>query len=236
MLSEETTKFFQLLSEILGFVTVLVLIAGVIMGASRLKEMKRPMRSFMYYLFFVLCIELAAKTIVYGQFPINNLFLLYPYLLGEFILLSLTYKHLLRTVSEKQYRWIDYYTLFFSLVIIGYSIYMIKIAGNDSYRLQLYPKLIIHGTVLFYSFQFILASFVKSHAEQEMIRQFIPINNGVFLYFSGSFVFFLMLNFLLNTAFNVSIIFFFANILLTLVFYLFCLFSIWKYNLRKMKS
>lgn len=194
------------------------------------------MRFFMYYLCFVLCIELIAKTIVYGEFPMNNLFLLYPYLLGEFILLSLTYKHLLRTVSEKPYKWIDYYTLFFSLVIIVYSVYMIQVAGNNSYQLQLYPKLIIHGTVLFYSFRFILASFVKSRSEQNIIKQFIPINNGVFLYFSGSFVFFLMLNFLINTQFNVSVIFFLANIVLTLVFYLFCLFSIWKYNLRKMKS
>lgn len=228
MLSQSVTDWLLTLFEIVSFSALVILTLAVILGFKHFRLRKKPVRLFLFYLLLVLCVEIFAKVIVYGKVPINNLFLMYPYLFIEFVLLSFTYKNLLESVSSKSYAWTNYVTITIAAGIIGYSIYMLRVTGNTADQFQLYPKLVIHGMILFYSFRFVLASFRKTRSEQDLIVQFIPINNGVFLYFTGSFVVFPMLNYLINSSLEFSIIFFLANSLLTLTFYAFCLFALWK--------
>jgi hypothetical protein len=226
----ELIIFYYRLAEVLAFAAVGILVVIVAMGWMQFKKMAAPFRYFVIYLAAVLAIEVTAKTMAYSELDMSNLILLYPYLVLEFVLLSLMYRELLK-LEGWRHHWIGIYTVIVGTALTGYGTYMLSTGqGANAATFQLYPKVLVNGSVLIYAVQFVLCTLRRGSSNTTLNSQFIVINNGVLLYFSGSAVVFIALNFLLNVSVQISIVFFLANALLSLTFYCFCLFALWKYR------
>lgn len=220
--------FLSLLTGIMEFITLGVLLIVVAIGLKNYGKIQPSMRYFVLYLSFILVIESCAKLATTFGMSINNASIFYLYVLVEFILLSLMYRNLLKFMGYSMHRRTDFFSSILLISVFISCTYLIWNSGNQISPFELFSRLIVHISILFYSFQFIPEILDrKPHVNQNM-KHFTTINNGILLYFTGTFVVFLFLNFVLKTSTSVGIYFLLVNTLLSLIFYGLCIRSLSK--------
>lgn len=220
--------FLALLTEIMEFITLGVLLIVVGVGLGNYGKIQPSMRYFVFYLSFALTIEASAKFFIASGVTINNLSLLYPYLLVEFVLLSLMYRNLLKFMGKPPLKRGDIFSSILLVSIFTYCAYLIWKNGNQESPFDLYLRLIVHISILFYSFQFIPEILERKSSTNQNVKHFTTINNGILIYFTGTFVVFLLLNFVFKTSTSVGVSFLLINTLLSLIFYGLCIRSLSK--------
>lgn len=236
MLGEGVTLLVTRICEIVAFVAIGVLLVAFIIGVFKFRKFGSGFRYFLGYMFIVILIEFLAKFLVYIGEPMDNLLLLYPYLVTEFLFISLTYRAFLK-LQKRQLFWFNVYWISVTFGLVVYSLIMLLSPNAlSAEEFQLYPKTLVNGSILAYAMMFLVRTLKYSNVGEHQMKSFLLINSGVLLYFSGSFIVFLMLNFLVNTSLSVSVFFFLSNAVLALLFYSFCLWAIWKYKQKPVNS
>ena len=192
------------------------------------KSLPEPIRLLSHYLFFNLLIEVCAKTI---PFPNNNnLPLLHLYTLGEFVLLSLFFKSLIKKPSAFQkYFWV--FIGLFLVLIIGNTIFLQGIFEFNSYaKTGVQVVLITYSVLYFYN----LSNEVDlTNPYQKSLRL---INSALLIYFSGSLFIFMFSNYLTKHKIDIHHGFWAFNAFLNLVFQILVLVGIWRVTFRRAKS
>lgn len=218
--------------EWFSLIALIVLVLVVILGLIRYSRLPEGARFLLAYLGAILVIEVIAKLIgFYGSG--NNHFLMYVYALLEFVLLSLMYRSLFDQPHLKQ--WLTSYTIVGSLIIVTYSVYeWLNGHHNSQQDFNLYSKIFVSGSIIIYASTYLFCSLKDASWANRETRILNRINAGVLVYFSGSFIIFMTLNYLVNIPLSESVFFWLINILLVIAFYTLCFMSILNLN-RKWK-
>jgi hypothetical protein len=170
---------------------------------------------FSFYLFLTLLIQLLATFIKNSPIK-HNLFLSHYYFIGQFILLSLFFKHILKKETQKK---IIKPVLIIVLVVLGiyYSIY-----PSNYYKFNIFEIVITSAPLIIYCFFFFNGKIEDSD------KKFIYIVSGFFLY--------ILCSTLLFTAGNIESgtknIIWYSNAVLYIVYQL-LIFVEWSKNFKK---
>ncbi len=232
MLDETWVTFFVRFCEVLAFTSTFVLMAALTLGILKYRHLGPAFQYFVVYLTMLLCSELIGKYFTY-VLQQNNLILLYPYLVLEFFLVSFIYRELLQLKKRKRL----IFNIYVWVITAGLGAYTLFLfSGEEAFtttHFQWNPKALINGSILVYAILYLIHTLRHASVRNKITKTFLLINNGVLLYFSGSLIVFLSMNYLVNVSISISIFFFLSNAFLALIFYLFCLFAIWNYQTKQ---
>ncbi len=143
-------------------------------------------KAFKFFTFYLVFISLIQILLFYFSIvKMNSIFLFHFYFIGQFVLLSLFYKELLKM---KYLDWI-------SIAVLLYLGIDYLLNPNLFFEYHTYGVLITQGVVVFYSLIF----FYRSLSRQ---NEFIYINTGILIYFMTSILFFGSGNLILRLGFT----------------------------------
>jgi hypothetical protein len=221
------------ITEVLFLLELLLLLTVVVQGFLVFGRLKQAYQYLTLYLLVVLLIEILAKLFIYVWVAHDNLFLLHIYVPLEFLLLSMVYRDLL-LLNAQQRRWITRYTIgMFSLVVMYSCTMLLDTKWYQAEYFQLHSKLIVHGSLIAYASLLFAQLLRQPERFVHSYRAMMHFNSGVLLYFSGSVTIFLTINYLLASAPEQTMIFWFLNVILTIIFHFLCLLTLWRKDSRK---
>lgn len=224
---------FTELTSGLAFTDLALLIGISIFGTFIVNRLKKGARYLLAYIWLVTLVESVSKLYYFGYVQGSNLWLLHVYTLPEFILLSLMYKHFIR-FNEKQARLFNYFLWLGSILIGLYSLVHLFGAGPTKTEVfQLYSKTLVNSSIICYAGILLVQTLKSPSRFINGFRGMIQINSGMLLYFTGSFVIFLTLRFLVDAELHKTAALWFINALLTLLLHVICAFGIWANDSRK---
>ncbi len=210
-----------------GIIAVAFLFVNNCLGFYSFKKLNITFKHFLYFLFFSLGIELAARAFAYSSH--NNLPLLHLYTLGEFILLSLFYKTLIpKPAFFKKYFW--YFISIGSILIILNSFIFESIYEfNPGAKTTVQIIIIGYAVLYFYN--------ITENQNSDLVygKSLGLINSAIIIYYSGS-LFIFMCSQLYYKAPDLYKYFWAFNAVLNLIFQLLILSGIWKVVFRKTPS
>lgn len=220
------------ITEVLFLLDMVPLTAGAAVGWMRFRQLGPAFRYLTLYLSVVAVVETLAKIHLYVWTDVNNLYLLHIYTPLEFLLLSLMYRKLLH-LDARQYRNFTLYIAVMTTGIVSYSVYELCLSSaNDPRGFQLYSKAFTHGSIITCASLFVIQALRRPGLFLEKDPFVLYLNSAVLLYFSGSFIIFLAINYLMRNAISDTIYFWLINVILTFVLHLVCLWGLWRNNYR----
>ncbi len=162
----------------------------------------------------------------------NNLYLLHIYTFFEFLTWSLFYKYQFRT-KEKVQKFYWPFIVIIALLIILNSLFLEPITGFNSNTKTLVQIIIIGYAVYYFFINFGVTDFSKTENQSVLW-----INFASMLYYSGSLFIFMFMKTLYSSDVDAEIIdsFWLINVILSVIFQLLILISIWKVAFSKTKS
>ena len=212
---------------------LLILLGGVTLGLMRWNDLAREFQVLTVYLLGVLLIEVLAKLYIYVWTDLNNIYLLHIYAPFEFLLISRFYELILPLthVRKKQFRLL-YFTV--AGVLVLYSAYhLFSGDANAPLQFQLYSKALVNGCIMVYSAFFVILGLMSPGRFLDHDKLLFAVNASMMLYFSGTFVIFLTLNYLLNNNLSKTIYFWLINVALTFILHFVMLVALWKKPVHK---
>lgn len=175
----------------------------------------------------IICFYLLICAIVQGyssylaSFSKPNLFLSHYYFVGQFVLLSLFYKQILKRAIKKK-------LIILCLLIVSILVAIIYIVKPEEYfRFNLIEVIITSLPLVFFAFLFFLENLNFS-------KKFIYLNSGVFVYLIASTFLFSVGNYIVESkiAKSISIYVWILNNIMYSI-YLLLIFVEWYKNFRK---
>lgn len=204
--------------------------AAVLIGVLRWSRLTFSLRALTIYLAVVFVIETLSKLHVYRILDFENLYLLHIYTPLEFVLISLVYGGWF-IFSKRQRWWFGGYVVIVTLCILIYSAYQLLVDGaNDPTTFQLYSKAAVNGSIIAYASLFALQALRFPALFLGSDTFVLHINSAMLVYFSGSFIIFFAINYILQSDIAESIYFWLINVILTFVMHLVCLIGLWRQN------
>ncbi len=157
------------LIEVIIYFGYIVLALNTIIFLKNYRNSSVAFKLFSFYLLIILLIQLLATYIKNSPIK-NNLFLSHYYFIGQFILLSLFFKHILKKKTQKK---IIKPVLVIVLVVLGiyYSIY-----PSNYYKFNIFEIITTSVPLIIYCFFFFMQKIEDSD------KKFIYITSGFFLY------------------------------------------------------
>lgn len=223
------------LTKGLALVDLLILLLAAVVGSVRFKQRPIGWRYLVAYLWVVLAVEVWAKAYVFIWTDAGNLYLLHLYTLVEFVLLSLMYRSFLG-LSDQGRRNLAAYVLIGAVAIAVYSITeLIRVEPPAFSQFQLYSKVLVNSTLLVFASWLVVRALYSPERYLDGFRTVLALNSGVMLYFAGSFVIFLTLTYQVAKDIERSIALWLINVILTLVFHVICLYTLWQRDSRIQK-
>lgn len=227
---------FTNLTSGLAFVDLGLLVGISIFGAFTAKKLKKGATYLLAYIWLVTLVESISKLYYAGYVQGSNLWLLHVYTLPEFVLLSLMYKNFI-PLNKKQKNLFNYYMWGASVLIGLYSVVHLLGAGPSKPEMfQLYSKTLVNSSVICYAGILLVFTLKTPSRFINGFRGMLLINSGMLLYFTGSFVIFLTLRFLVGSELHKTAALWFINALLTLLLHVICAFGLWAHDSRKVMN
>lgn len=221
--------------EIVWWADLAVLTGAGLLLLPRYRHLKPALKYLSLYLWMLIIIEIPAKLYIYVWEDHDNLYLLYIYTALEFLLLSLMYSKML-SLNARRSKNLKRYITFMTLLIVTYSAHELLLKKwLEPEHFQMYSKLIVNGSMIVYSIVFIERVLRSPSSFINDYRAYMQINSGVLLYFAGSFIIFLTLNYLVFEDISQTIFFWLINAILTFIFHIMCIIALWQEDSRQTK-
>lgn len=208
--------FYQFL-DYLTYLSPALLLTGIGIGMYRYKSLDLSHKMLLLYISVALCTDLTSR--IYGHLFGNNLIFIILFSFFELIIFTILYQF---CFFEKKSR-----TLFLlTLVASGFIIWELgSLHKINPKQFQSYSKVMDAFVILLYTLTYFFQKVGKYKTTQtEQLR----LNAAILIFFSLHLLFFLPINFLINVSSGVKFYFWMANLVLTLIFYAFINWEIWK--------
>jgi hypothetical protein len=204
--------------EIINHITDLLLLINIILYIKCFSKKRKTLNIFVFYLIYIGLIQLVS-TIIFNTGE-SNLYLSHFYFVGQFLFLSFLYKKLLKNNFHKK--------IISSISIIVCVILIIQyiISPELFYSFNLFEIIISSTPIIFYSVLFFFQSI------ENINKQFIYINSGIFIYISSSTLLFSAGNFINSSPSLFKKIVWEINMILYII-YLLLIFVEWYKHFRK---
>jgi len=222
--------------EVIAFSSVFLLLLILLMAFSRFNNLPKEMRYLNYYLLTIFIVEVIAKVQAY-VLKQDNIYLMPYYTFFEFLWLMLFFGESLKFGGRSRL----WFRLFFICTIIPLGIYTVYGTLVDHNMLipvnfHLNQKIITHLVFVFFCTIYFYQLISKSEGMNVSTKDnpLFQVFTGMLIYFSGSFVVFMALNYAINIPLTQSIMLWLLNTCLTFLLYVFVLLShlklqgIWK--------
>lgn len=203
--------------DLLVFVSPLLLILGIVAGSYYFKKLDPTHRILLFYLLACLLIDLACR--VYGKMFGNNLIFISVFGFLELVLFSVLYLHFLK---GNKFLWMLVVPALGFIVVEGVSINVYNLADFQIYSRVIASFLITIMSIAYY--------FEKINNEVVVSQNMLFLNSSVLVFYALNLICFLPINFLINEHSDIKFYFWFANLVITLVFYGLIIFSIWRHG------
>ena len=209
------------LMRLIGFATGLVpllLFFGMVLGYYYRKNLDKKNKLFVIYLCICFIIDILTRII--GEIYNNNLIFIVVFSLLELLFFYYFYKICIYKRHKK----------IFSIATAVASVYMLyeMYTLNDvsPYEFQPYSKVLCSFLIIIMSINTLFEHINKEKQDTTIIK----LCSVFVVYFSLNLIFFLPVSFLININVNSSTKFYFwlANLILTILFYIFLIKEIWK--------
>ena len=206
---------------------VICLLGSCILAGCYWKRLPDPMQVLAIFLFFNLFIEIAAR--IASHVWRQNLPLLHIYTLGECLLLSIFYRHILddESVFRKHFYWITGGTL---ILVVLNTVFLQKPTEFNSYAKTLVQILVILNA-LDYSFRFS----EQTLSDTLLNRMLRWVNAAILVYYCGSLFVFMSSQFDIKTGGALRILWH-INTVLNLIFHIIVFYALWKIAFHQQKS
>lgn len=202
---------------IFSWIVPVSLLIGAFLNLPKISSLDSVYKVICIYLLSALLFDIAGR--ITGHVIGNNLFLIPIFGLVELIIISILYG--LYLIPEQR-------SLVFAIAGAG-SIYIVyecittdftNTVEFQSYARPLEAFLIVIFSIIFY---------IKSLTKEENLNQnLLGLNALILIFFSLNLVLLLPINYLVNTDLQIRFYFWFANQIITLIFYIILIQSIWK--------
>ncbi|MNJ97986.1 hypothetical protein D3C87_157440 [compost metagenome] len=203
--------------ELLTLFSPTILAIGICVGLYFYKSLNTIHKSIFFYLLLMLVIDISGRVLkfVYG----NNLILLPIYSLLELgVFVFFYYKFLFKA----KHRLI----LGLSIIAILYILWeIIVLKEMETRQFQSYAKVIDNFVIITLALGFFHE---KINIFKESKWDNFRLNTIILIFFSINMLFFLPINFLINESTGLKFYFWLSNLVITILFYLFLITSIWK--------
>jgi hypothetical protein len=202
--------------QILNILSPVLLLIGFFMGVYFYKYLDPIYKGVSLYLLLMLCVDFSGRTlkVLYG----NNLIVLLVFSLIELtFFLYFFYKFLFKS----RHRLI----IGLSTLAMLYILYEIVIYKVDAKQFQSYAKVADNFVVITLALAFFHE---RINIYKESKWDNFQLNAVILAFFSINLIFFLPLNFLINESTGLKFYFWLGNLVITLLFYSYLSYSIWK--------
>lgn len=208
--------FYQFL-DYLTYLSPALLLTGIGIGMYRYKSLVLSHKMLLLYISVALCTDLTSR--VYGHLFGNNLIFIILFSLLELIIFTTLYQF---CFFEKKSR-----TLFLlTLVASGFIVWELgSLHKINPKQFQSYSKVMDAFVILLFTLTYFFQKVGKYKTTQ---KEQLRLNAAILIFFSLHLLFFLPINFLINVSSGVKFYFWMANLVLTLFFYAFINWEIWK--------
>ncbi|AWG24380.1 hypothetical protein [Flavobacterium kingsejongi] len=207
--------FYELL-DLFTFVSPIVLFVGVVTGVYCYRSLDLSHKVIMYYLLIALSTDIISR--IYGHVYGNNLIFILIFALLELGVFSILYYNLLKKNKKVFLIGIGIAVLFMLWEI--WSLKMLHVADFQSYSKVVDTFLIVCFSIAYF--------FEKINSQTQTEWDLFLLNSVILGFFSLNLIFFLPINYLINETSILKFYFWFANLILTLLFYVFLTRAIWK--------
>jgi len=209
-------------SDILSFFTLLaplILLTGVSVGIHFYKKVDVLRKTLTFYLFLMLLLDLSARFMgeVYG----NNLVFIPIYGFFELFMFSSFY-YFLGIKDNLKIKILLFSILFLSFAFTLWEV--IKVYNLPIVEFESYSKVISTLVIVLLSLGFFLE---KIYMKKDISPDMFMLNSGILLFYSLNLIIFLPIDFLINGN-ELKFYFWLVNLIFTLAFYTFLIWSIWK--------
>ena len=218
------------LAVLMSDIGTLILVINVLLFIVRYKALATEIKYLGLFLLLCFVIEISSQWLFH--LGINNLFLLHIYTLLELLSWSYFYYYLFRK-RQTINKWLPYFTLILSMLIILNTIILEPMSGFNSNA-----KTLVQLTLIAYSVYYFFTAFGNIDLTLPVPRAITFINFSVILYYSGSLFIFMLPKLLTSIGFDHAKInsLWAINALLLLVFHTLISISLWTVAFRKQKS
>lgn len=206
---------FSEIVQLMGFLSPAVLLVGLCIGFYYFKSLDLIHRAITWYLLILLIVDITSRIFAYFG---NNLFVLLVYSLIELIAFVYFYY---KYIFKARHR------LVLGLSIAGmiYILWEILVFKIDVKQFQTYAKVVDDFIVI----TLVLSFFhEKINIFKESKWDNFRLNAVILFFFSVNLIFFLPYNFIINKSAGLQFYFWLGILIITVLFYLFLIYSIWK--------
>lgn len=208
------------LLNLLGIFDSLLLLFIVIIITRRWSYINLPIKFLGSFIILSFIIQTLAISL--AEYGINNFFLVHTLALGEMVLLSLFYYHVLdRRLKIKNL--IPYFVLIFSLLIILNSIFREPITGWNSTA-----KAFTQGVLIIYAIAYFYDLSTREILVNTKTKSLHFINSAILLYYAGSLFIFMFAKVVMKEVGTMQDVFWIFNAVLYFVFCVLILIGIWR--------
>lgn len=159
---------------------------------------------------------------ILGFNNINNMPVMHVYTFVEFALLALFYKKLLNTQqSDKIINWLIPSFLVICVINVLYI--------QDLYTYNTYTKSIEALIILILAITYFVKVLDKVEIEEKNVNVITYINSGLLIYFSGSFIWFVIFNLTIGNV-GLGVIMWSIHATLLLILYILIAIALWKHK------
>jgi hypothetical protein len=169
--------------------TYLPVLVSAVMAAIRFKSTDKPRRLLCLLIFFAFLVESISR--VFWFYKTSNLFLWPIYIITEFGLLLWMYSLVLENnflVKARLWIW---------LAFLGLTISRFINQSGQSILIDNLGRLIESALVIFFALAYYFKLFQELKVQTLWLDPFFWISGGLLLFFSGSFLIFIFINFIL---------------------------------------
>lgn len=202
--------------ELLTLFSPTILVIGISIGIYLYKDLNSIYKTITWYLILMLLVDIVSRILGYYS---NNLIVLLVYSLFELLLFIFIYnKYLFRAKHPLM--------LGVSAIAVLYIVWEIIVLRKiEAQEFQSYAKVADNFIIITLALGFFHE---KINVFKESKWDNFRLNAVILIFFSVNMLFFLPINFLINESTGLKFYFWFGNLGITLLFYSFLTYSIWK--------
>lgn len=206
---------FSEIVQLMGFMSPAILLVGLCIGFYYFKSLDRIHKAIMWYLLILLIVDITSRIFAYSG---NNLFVLLVYSLIEVVAFVYFYY---KYIFKARHRLV----LGLSIIGIFYIIWEIAAFEMDVKQFQTYSKVVDDFIIITLALSFFHE---KINIFKESKWDNFKLNAVILVFFTLNMIFFLPFNFLVNERTGLKFYFWLGNLTITLSFYLFLIYFLWK--------
>ncbi len=207
--------------KFISYSSPLVLIIGIVSGFILYKGLQQKNKIIVWFFLGSLSCDIFHRLVVYLHITKYNLFSI-P-LLGIIELLFFTWIYE-RVLLKKRTRLSKYIKIGILLVLLAEFTYTI-LAKNPASFFS-YGKVASNLYIIVFCLMYI--HYIFSSSDLLKMNDSILFNSGVLTYFTFNLLISLSVNFLINEELHIVLYFWMANAIITIIFYLFNIYLLWK--------